>query len=85
MQRSMTCEQAYDEIYQYLDRELSNAEISVVRLHLENCPPCAYLFRFEGTVVRYVRERSAQETCPAAVVKTIIMGFRARVSARFSC
>jgi mycothiol system anti-sigma-R factor len=84
MQRSMTCEEAYKEIYEYLDRELSEAELSIVRKHLEDCPPCAHHFQFEGTVVRYIREQGARETCPAAVAKAILTGFRARISQRLS-
>jgi mycothiol system anti-sigma-R factor len=84
MQRSMNCEEAYNEIYEYLDRELSESELSIVRQHLEDCPPCAHHFQFEGTVVRYIREQGSREKCPAAVAKTILMGFRARISQRLS-
>ena len=84
MQRGMSCEQAYREVYQFLDRELSDEELAAVRQHLDNCPPCAHLFQFEGTIVRYVRERGARETCPAAAVKSILTGFRMRISQRLS-
>ena len=84
MQRGMSCEQAYREVYQFLDRELSDDELTTVRQHLDDCPPCAHLFQFEGTIVRYVRERGARETCPAAVVKSILTGFRMRISERLS-
>jgi mycothiol system anti-sigma-R factor len=84
MQRGMTCEQAYQEVYPYLDRELSDTELEVVRQHLEACPPCAHLFQFEGTIVRYIREHGARERCPAAVARTILSGFRARIVQRYS-
>jgi mycothiol system anti-sigma-R factor len=80
MQRGMSCERAYQEIYQYLDRELSEGELGIVRQHLDACPPCAHLFQFEGTIVRFVREQGVRETCPAAVAKTILSGFRAKIS-----
>ena len=84
MQRSMTCEEAYQEIYQYLDRELNESELTIVRQHLEACPPCADHFHFEGTIVRYVREKASNETCPVAAAKSIIAGFRARISQRLT-
>lgn len=84
MQRGMSCEQAYREVYAFLDRELNDAELEVVRRHLDDCPPCAHLFRFEGTIVRYVRAEAVKETCPAVAVLSILSGFRARVAARLS-
>jgi mycothiol system anti-sigma-R factor len=76
----MTCEEAYQAVYQYLDRELNDAELTIVRQHLDACPPCAHHFHFEGTIVRYVREKASSETCPVAVAKSILVGFRARIS-----
>jgi mycothiol system anti-sigma-R factor len=84
MQRRMKCEEAYQAIYQYLDRELSEAELLTVRHHLDACPPCAHHFQFEGTIVRYVREKASSETCPVAVARSILTGFRARISQRLS-
>ena len=78
----MSCEEAYEAVYQYLDRELNDAELTIVRQHLDACPPCADHFHFEGTIVRYVREKASKETCPVAVAKSILMGFRARISQR---
>lgn len=84
MHRGTSCDQAYEELFQYLDRELTDDELAIVRQHLDACPPCAHLFEFEGTVVRYVRERSIRVTCPAAVVSTIVTKFRARIAGRAS-
>jgi mycothiol system anti-sigma-R factor len=80
----MNCEEAYQAVYQYLDRELNESELTIVRQHLEACPPCADHFQFEGTIVRYVREQASKETCPVAVAKSILVGFRARISQRSS-
>ena len=80
----MTCEEAYQQIYEYLDRELSEGELATVRQHLDDCPPCAHHFHFEGTIVRYVHDQGARETCPAAAAKAILSGFRARISQRLS-
>jgi mycothiol system anti-sigma-R factor len=80
----MTCEEAYQAVYQYLDRELNDSELTIVRQHLDSCPPCADHFQFEGTIVRYVRESASSETCPAAVMRSILTGFRARISGRLN-
>ncbi len=84
MQRRMTCEEAYEAIYRYLDRELSEAELLTVRQHLDACPPCADHFHFEGAIVRFVREKASSEKCPVAVARSILTGFRARISQRLN-
>ena len=50
-----TCEEAFRRLDDYLDRELSAAEMALVREHLEICAGCAREFRFEESVLRGVR------------------------------
>jgi mycothiol system anti-sigma-R factor len=76
------CDQAYRQLFSYLDRELNDEEMLHVRQHLDDCPPCAVCFEFEGAVVRYVRERAPRERCPGTVAKRILTAFRARVAVK---
>jgi mycothiol system anti-sigma-R factor len=84
MSDGTSCERAYKELFPYLDRELSEEEMQQVRRHLADCPPCEHLFKLEGTVVRFIRERAPRDACPAQAVERILVGFRARVAARFA-
>ena len=83
MSESKNCKDAYEQLYPYLDRELSDDEKVVVRQHLEACPPCAHLFHFEGTIVHYVQKAGTNDGCPVEAAKSIISGFRARIRAQF--
>jgi mycothiol system anti-sigma-R factor len=82
MSESKNCMQAYEQLYPYLDRELSDDEKTIVRQHLEACPPCAHLFQFEGTIVHYVHKAAGKDCCPAETATSIITGFRARIRAQ---
>ena len=49
-----TCEEAFRRLDDYLDRELSAEEMTLVREHLEICAGCAREFNFEESVLRGV-------------------------------
>ena len=51
----MNCRETAQRLYTFLDRELSEAEVREVRVHLEHCPPCVDYFRFEEGVKRLVK------------------------------
>jgi anti-sigma factor (TIGR02949 family) len=59
-----TCEEAFRRLDDYLDRELSGAEMTLVREHLEICAGCAREFRFEESVLRGVRTKLRQIDVP---------------------
>ena len=59
-----TCEEAFRRLDDYLDRELSAAEATLVREHLETCAGCASEFRFEESVLRGVRAKLRQRETP---------------------
>ena len=60
-----TCEEAFRRLDDYLDRELSEREMGLVREHLEICAGCAREFSFEESVLRGVREKMRQIDVPA--------------------
>jgi mycothiol system anti-sigma-R factor len=61
------CQDAIEHLYQYLDRELSATEQADVQQHLDRCPPCLGLFRFEENILRFVGEKCRQTAAPPAL------------------
>jgi anti-sigma factor (TIGR02949 family) len=55
-----TCEEAFRRLDDYLDRELSAAEMTLVHEHLEICAGCAREFTFEESVLKGVRAKMTQ-------------------------
>jgi len=52
-----TCEQVFRRLDDYLDRELSEEEMTLVREHLEICAACAAEHQFQASVITQVRSR----------------------------
>ena len=50
------CEWCEQVIQDYLDRELTQAEMEEAESHLETCVPCSKRYRFEASLRRYVRQ-----------------------------
>jgi anti-sigma factor (TIGR02949 family) len=72
----LTCEEVFARLDDYLDRELSDREMRLVREHLEICAVCASEHRFESGVLRGIREKLRRLAVPADL--------RARISARIA-
>jgi mycothiol system anti-sigma-R factor len=60
------CQQALAELYSYLDGELTVEKRTVIRTHLDLCPPCGDQFSFE-TELRQVISMRCQEKVPEAL------------------
>ena len=52
-----TCEDVFERLDDYLDRELSPEEMALVRAHLDTCAQCASEHRFEVRVLDDVRSK----------------------------
>jgi anti-sigma factor (TIGR02949 family) len=50
---------------EFLDRELTTCEIETVQGHLDRCPPCLKVYRFEERVRRLVRVHCVRECAPS--------------------
>jgi RNA polymerase sigma-70 factor, ECF subfamily len=70
------CEVAFRRLDDYVDRELAEAEMKLVRDHLEVCALCSAEFAFEASVIRDVRVKLQRIDLPQDV--------RARVARRLS-
>jgi mycothiol system anti-sigma-R factor len=60
----MNCLNCLQTLYPYIDRELTDAEIQQVQIHLEACPPCLHLFHFEDSLRRLVKVRCHEQRAP---------------------
>lgn len=66
-----TCEDAFRRLNDYLDRELSAAEMRLVKAHLDTCVRCASEYHFESTVLNEVRRKLNRVDLPADLVSRI--------------
>jgi len=67
-----TCEEAFRRLDDYLDRELSAEEMTLVHEHLDTCAGCAREFNFEASVLRGVREKLRQIDLPDSLQARIL-------------
>jgi len=58
------CKHTIENLYRYLDRDLSVEEMREVSEHLRRCPPCAKHFHFEEGVLRLVSEACRKQHAP---------------------
>ncbi|HKA60431.1 MAG TPA: zf-HC2 domain-containing protein [Gemmatimonadales bacterium] len=66
-----TCEQVFQRINDFLDRELSAAEMALVRTHLDTCAECTSEYDFEGTVLAELKAKLRRIDLPSSVLDKI--------------
>lgn len=59
------CDKTIRQLSGYMDRELSDSDVTKVRRHLEDCPPCEQLFEFQAGMKRLVRRECCTDEAPA--------------------
>ncbi|MBL8068372.1 MAG: zf-HC2 domain-containing protein [Armatimonadetes bacterium] len=57
----MDCQDVIKRMGSYLDRELDEREVAAVRAHLGHCAWCEGAFRWEGSILRLVKESAHAE------------------------
>ena len=62
----MNCGDCKEKLDRYLDRELSDGEVTELKLHLDDCPPCADQYEFQAQLKRLVKVCCNQDEVPAA-------------------
>jgi anti-sigma factor (TIGR02949 family) len=67
----LSCEELFRRLDDYLDRELTAAETTMVREHLETCATCAAEYAFESSVLRNVREKLRHIAAPPDLMAKI--------------
>jgi len=66
-----TCADAFDKLDDFLDRELSDKEIELVKEHLEMCTDCAGAYKFEGSMLECVRAKIQHIALPDDLMSKI--------------
>ncbi len=55
----------FAKLQDFIDKELSEQEIREVEIHISLCPPCAVEYRFETSVLRYMKGGFCKMSVPA--------------------
>ncbi|MFM9874342.1 MAG: zf-HC2 domain-containing protein [Fimbriimonadaceae bacterium] len=63
----MDCSAAVAKMGEFLDRELSSEEQAMVQRHLDECGGCKNAFRWEGSLLKVVKE-CAQAQAPEGLM-----------------
>jgi anti-sigma factor (TIGR02949 family) len=58
------CSQVLGKVYEYLDRELGDADCAGITQHLEECAPCLREFGLEEAVKSLVRRCCSSDEVP---------------------
>ena len=64
------CDEAIQELYTFLDGELTDARRETIRDHLEDCHPCLEAFDFEAEL-RIVISHHCRDAVPEALKQRI--------------
>ena len=67
-----SCSECMEQIYTFLDRELSEDEQLEVRQHLSLCRDCLDRFRFEGNVLRALGTVGRKVGCPEETKQRVL-------------
>ncbi|UCG86782.1 MAG: mycothiol system anti-sigma-R factor [Gemmatimonadota bacterium] len=68
---SIDCSAAAEQLYAYLDGELTPEVEAAVRTHLESCAPCFQLLGFEESYLAFLRARAQARHAPEHLKKRI--------------
>jgi anti-sigma factor (TIGR02949 family) len=68
-----TCEETFRRLDDFLDRELSAAEMAAVQEHLDTCQVCASEFAFEAGVLQHVRAKLRRIDAPKDLLAKVAL------------
>jgi len=68
---SFNCEETYQRMQDYLDRELSPSEMALVKEHLDGCGICSEEFEFEAKVLRKIGRSLVDTEIPPNLVERV--------------
>ena len=66
------CAETVKLLGEFLDRELTSCEITTVQGHLDRCPPCLNVYRFEEKLKRLVRVHCERDCAPTDLREQIL-------------
>ncbi len=68
----MTCQEAVDQLYEYLDAQLDNANAEQVQKHLDLCKLCCDHFEFEKQMKGLVHNSCVNQKAPSFLKDKIL-------------
>jgi anti-sigma factor (TIGR02949 family) len=72
----MSCEQVFQRLDDYLDRELTPRETELVREHLAICEWCAGTYEFQEGVLHQLKERLQRVPVPSRLLEKISLALK---------
>jgi anti-sigma factor (TIGR02949 family) len=66
-----TCQEVFQRLNDYLDRELSAEEMALVRAHLDTCAQCASEYAFESSTLDELKAKLRRIDLPRSVLDKI--------------
>jgi len=66
------CQEALEELYDYLDGELTPDRAEEVRRHLHACAPCLAVSDFEAAFLRFIEARTKGACAPEELRRRIL-------------
>jgi mycothiol system anti-sigma-R factor len=73
-----SCREVYASVFPYLDRELSAEQRAEVERHIAACPGCEEHFAFDGTVLRFIRQRVPCPLIQSDLQERLLARFKGR-------
>lgn len=73
---AMDCHDCEEQLYAYLDQELSEMDVRTVREHLTHCTGCTDHFYFEERLLRKVHDACAEERAPEHLRRAVVLRLR---------
>ena len=68
----IVCRDCQQALQPYVDRELSDEDVALVRVHLDSCRGCLHLYEFEASLRRLVRTRCREQLAPEGLRERVI-------------
>ncbi len=68
----MTCNEAKEKLYEYLDNEIDKENYLHIKGHLERCRACNDKFEFEQSLKKHIKESSQPHTISDTVRESIV-------------
>ena len=64
------CDACEELLQGYLDRQLTDAEVSQAESHLDSCDYCRRRYRFEASLRQYVQTTAAERSCVSFAISS---------------
>ena len=70
------CTEVLDQVYAYLDHEMSEHDCDEIRRHLDECGPCLQKFGLEDVVKKLVAKHCGCDPAPADLRGKVLVRIR---------